>query len=570
MANIFERLISYMGYTKNATQTPSQSTGLDVNDRVRAELKAASGLYNLLESGRGIVSQLFSQAISDKRQVIDMVDAYKETFFHSAVVELLIDDVISVDPGTNNIVEMTSDNETIQEMLDNLQDRVDIDSFIQAIIEDVIAYGDVVAAVKNDGKKVTELIPLQDQRDVVVVYKGSAPKFLVQQNKTQGNFEVNDYINFIHFCVPGKKIKVKLDKDFIKSLGITESLDEYFRLGKPLFWGTWDLLNSLYMLLIFYPVFAVQKLNATTVIGVKVPKEMAPERAYQVARKYMELLNVNIGVDQTGRVSVADVIDTIGKYKVIPVFGEEEKGFMQLNDPRLEESYALDVVDELKKTLCASIGVPYQFLFGSSEGAGKLDTLKSFNRYVKKVSRIQSAIAQGLTNLAIIEGTLQGYKIMPSSIDVRFRNSIISVEQLDKLEFLSGMIDTVNNSVGVVTDIAAKIKADVDTEKLIDFVNSYLGLSGLDGTIKKPKEDIINPAGETQSHEEEQPYFEEEEEEPIEPIDNIFRQGMRNYKGGERSVNFGGNATANNATEEDGETGLAGGLANSNATKGGQ
>ncbi len=562
MMNLFERFLSYMGYAKEVDQKPSQALGFSADDRARAELKASSALYNLLENGRGIISQLFGQAISDKRQVIDMVDAYKETFFHSAIVDLLIDDIISVDPSTNNIVEITSDNDTIKEMLDNLQDRVDIDNFISAIIDDLISYGEVVSAVKNDGKHVTELLPLQDQRDTVVVYKGNTPKFLVQQNKSQGNFEVNEYINFIHFCIPGKKIKVKLDKEFIKSMGQEEGINEYFRLGKPLFWGTWDLLNSLYMLLIFYPVFAVQKLNATTVIGVKVPKEMPPAKAYEVARKYMELLNVSMGVDQMGRVSVADVIDTIGKYKVIPVYGEEEKGFMQLNDPRLEESYALDVVDELKKTLCASIGVPYEFLFGASEGAGKLATLKSFNRYVKKISRIQLAIAQGLTNLAIIEGKLQGLKIMPSAIEVRFRNSIISVEQLDKLEFLSGMIDTVEKSVETVANIAKNINADIDTEKLIDFVNSYLGLSGLDGTIKKPKQDVINPAEDVEQDTKEGAFVEEPpfEDNPAFDEEEGGSEGMGvgSYRGN-GGVSFGGNA---NHPKANTEPGLAGGVTN--------
>jgi len=466
----------------------------DIEVRTIDSLRSESVLYDVLEERPGLVSQLFYQAVSQKSEVIDLVDSYRDTFFHSAIVDLLVDDVISVDPGMNDVVDISSENEEINRVIEELQERIDIDSFVQAIIDDVISYGDVVVAVEHDGKKVVELHPVRSQKDVVVVYKGHRPLFLVKFDKLKAEFKVEEYVNFIHFCIPGRKIKVKVEEEFLKALGYEKKVDEYILMGKPLFWGCWDLLNSLYILTVFYPVFSVQKMNATTVLGVRVPREMPPEKAYQVARKYMELLNVNIAVDRMGRVSVADVIDTIGKYKVIPIFADDEKGLLQLNDPRLDESYNLDVLEDLRRTLCATLGIPYQFLFGGAEGTGKLETLKAFNRYVKRVARIQRAIVNGLTQLVLIECELRGYKVSSEMVNVRFRNSIVSVEHLDKLEFLAGMVDTVNNAVGIVADIAQAVGGQVNTDKLIEFVNEYMGLVGLDGVIvKKNNEDVVSP-----------------------------------------------------------------------------
>jgi len=316
----------------------------------------------------------------------------------------------------------------------------------------------------------------------------------VKFDKLKSKFSIEEYVNFIHFCIPGRKIKLKVEEEFLKALGYEKKIDEYILMGKPLFWGCWDLLNSLYVLTVFYPVFAVQKLNASTILGVRVPREMPPEKAYQIARKYMELLNVNIAVDRLGRVSVADVIDTVGKYKVIPVFAEDEKGLLQLNDPRLDESYNLDVLEDLRRTLCATLGIPYQFLFGGTEGTGKLETLKAFNRYVKRIARIQRAVANGITQLIQIECALRGYKVSSEMINVRFRNSIVSVEHLDKLEFLAGMVDTVNSAVDIVAGIAEKVGGQVNTEKLVEFVNEYMGLVGLDGVIvKKDEQKLVSP-----------------------------------------------------------------------------
>jgi hypothetical protein len=283
--------------------------------------------------------------------------------------------------------------------------------------------------------------------------------------------------------------------------------------------------------MIFYPIFCVQKLNAQTVIGVRVPPETSVQRAWEIARKYQELLNVYTTVDERGRVALADVIDTVGRYKVVPIWGDE-KGFVQLADPRLEESFALDIVEELKVTLCASLGVPYSFLFGSREGMSKLDTLKSFSRYIKKVASIQRAIREGLYQLVRIEAKLQGISdVALEDIDVRFRNALISTEHLDKLEFITGMIETVRSSVESVNEIAGVLESKLNKEKVLEFLNEYFGLIGLEGAIEIEKkvtpetptmgeedwlrgeeEEIPFELGTEVSEEEEEEVFEGEEE----------------------------------------------------------
>lgn len=485
---MFEKLIGFFG------KGGKEDKNIYEEEKIR--LRVVSELYNLLSSGKGqfLLYPLFA-AIQDKQKLVEMVETYKDTFFHEMISNMLMDDVLSVDPGRNNIVEISSDNESVNEVLEELQERIDIDSFVQNVTGEIIAYGDYAVKVVHDGKKVIELSDSVNQKEILTVYKGIMPVFYLKRGRETGSFEVIESIDYIHFCVPGRKIRFKTEFDVREIIGEGKKIDEYIRIGKPLFWGVWDVLNSLYMLLVFYPVFAVQKLNASTILGVRIPKEMPPAKAYEVVKKYQELLNVSIAVDELGRVSVADVIDTIGKYKVIPVW-EEEKGIIQLNDPRFDEAYNLDVVEELKRIICATVGVPYQILFGSTEGMGKLDVLKAFNRYVKKVARYQQAIKNGLVQLALIECKLKGFEgVKPSMIDVRFMNNIVSVEHLDKLEFLGGMIDTVNSAVDVVAGLAEKIGGEVNREKLIEFVNDYFGLVGLSGIIKIKEEGEIKANG---------------------------------------------------------------------------
>jgi hypothetical protein len=493
MGSLLEKLIHFLG-RGDVPQSPQPAgLGLTVgrDEQIEREIRAWSAFYNVLtdKSRRYFLSAILGQPILDKQRMIETVEAYKDTFFHQMIVNLLVDDALSMDPVTGDVVEITTVNESLKPIVEGLQERIDLDAFISSIVEDVVAYGDYVVRVVNDGRKVVALEDDIDQKKVIVVYKAGRPVCLVDYSEVTKNSDdaMMNYVEFLHFSVNPRKIRLKLPDKVYEQVA-KEGFTEYVRLGKPLFWGLWDLLNSLYILMVFYPVFCVQKLNATTVIGVKVPQETSVQRAWDIARKYQELLNVYTTVDERGRVALVDVIDTVGKYKVVPVWGDE-RGFMQLADPKLEESFALDIVEELKVTLCAALGVPYNFLFGSREGMSKLDTLKSFSRYVKKVASIQRAIREGLYQLVRIEAKLQGLGDIPvQDIDVRFRNALISTEHLDKLEFVTGMIETVRGTVESVNEIAGVLEGVVDKKKVVDFLNDYFGLVGLEGVVKVAKE----------------------------------------------------------------------------------
>jgi len=522
MANkILESLFAFFGVGRKEGPSRVDFQRTEPLIAVDRELRAWSQFYNYAKSrtGRYFLSTMFGDVVQNRSQLIDMVNAYKDTFFHQMIVNMLVDDVLNVDPVTNNVVDLVTENEVLEPIIESLQERIDVDGFISSIIEDVIAYGDYVVRVVHDGREVKGLEDDVDQKKVVVLYKSGRPVCLVDTSQDVRDDErIKQYTEFLHFSVSPRRLRLKLSANAIaevKAKGYDFS--EYVRIGKPLFWGAWDLLNSLYVLTVFYPIFAVQKLNATTVIGLRVPPETTPERAWELARKYQELLNVYTSVDERGRVSLADVIDTVGRYKVVPVWGDE-KGFLQLADPRLEESFALDILQDLREQLCATLGVPYHFLFGSKEGMSKLDVLKSFSRYVKKVASIQRAIREGLLHLVRIELALKGLKVNVQEVEVRFRNQLVSVEALDKLEFISGMMEVVRSAVDYIQQLGEAVGAEVDREKLLQFLNDYFGMVSLDGVLKLKKEETEPPPASDVMQAPEPFEWEVEEEEPEEDM----------------------------------------------------
>ena len=147
MNPIFERLLTFLGVgykTKKVATSPD-----DIHQRIRDELLARSEMYRSMRDPRlrSVLASMFDTIVQKKSDLINLVDAYKDTFFHQMIVNLLIDDVLNVDPLTNDIIYLTSSDENVRRVLDELQERIDLDSFVSGICEDIIAYGDYVVRV---------------------------------------------------------------------------------------------------------------------------------------------------------------------------------------------------------------------------------------------------------------------------------------------------------------------------------------------------------------------------------------------------------------------------------------
>jgi hypothetical protein len=251
MASLVEKLIHFLGGKSSSRSQPVIQPTPSKEDQLEREIRAWSAFYNVLtdKSRRYFLSAVLGQPVLDKQRMIEMVEAYKDTFFHQMIVNLLVDDALSVDPVTGNVVEITTVNDTLKPVVEGLQERIDLDAFISSIIEDVVSYGDYVVRVVNDGRKVVALEDDIDQKKVVVVYKAGRPVCLVDYSEVAKNSDdaMMSYVEFLHFSVSPRKVRLKLPDKVYEQVA-KEGFTEYVRIGKPLFWGLWDLLNSLYIL----------------------------------------------------------------------------------------------------------------------------------------------------------------------------------------------------------------------------------------------------------------------------------------------------------------------------------
>ena len=210
------------------------------------------------------------------------------------------------------------------------------------------------------------------------------------------------------------------------------------------------LIKSLTTLEMILPVIRLTQLDKRSLIGVRLPGVTRLDKAAEIAREYERVINDTFrttSIAMTGEISVPDLIANITKYRVIPLLGD--KGSIEMQEIPSPELGSMDDFDYIKKTIFEGIGVPSGYILG---GEGGNDNLKTYVRYLKKVASIQRALVVGLKHVGSVHLRLLGYNVTSNDIEVDFAN-IISIENLDELEFLDILTSLLKNYYDFIRDL---------------------------------------------------------------------------------------------------------------------
>ena len=450
------------------------------------ETKQEQSLFKDLSTHQkqGLLGAIYAKNMNSKSQVVGEIDKIRNSAISSGIVDVLLNDALAPNIATNDIIKISStDNEVINESLKELQEAVDLDSLVMDIADDLINYGEyIMTPVVEEGKGITAINDNVGQGEVTAIYQGHMPVGYIKQLPGFNKMEICGADDYIHFCLGRSKLRIKLEgMAWGKSVGTRK---EYVRIGRSVFYGVLNEINELNLLKSLVPASYVQKINATTLIGISMPENTLPEDAFKICRRYETVLNKLTSFDSsTGAMTVADILNQAGKFKVVPVFGGD-KGKLEKMDPRFDSLIDISLLKTLKEDIFGSIGIPYSFIYGGTSIKGT--ELKQFARYVRKILMIQFAIRHGLIQIVNIHLKAKGQKAAQNSIKVQFTNALISVDELDKIEFLDTLLNSIGTAVSTLNDIALKSGSSVNKEKMQDFVNRFLVVADLSDTIEFP------------------------------------------------------------------------------------
>lgn len=461
---------------------------------------------NVGYEAKSLLGSIYSSTVQRKSDVVRKVQGIQENWFAIGITDLIINDAISEDIITKDIISIESENKIINNEIKELSSKIDFDALVRCVAEPMLHFGEYFVGVESeDGIGVTGLVDNLDQSRIVAIHKDFKPFKYLEESVNDQDVDTIDSDKMAHFCLGNRRLRITIGN---------RKTPEYIRMGRSIFWGLFDLLKSVELLCALVPASYLQTVNAKSIMAIQVPEKTSPKDAFEITKHYDDLLNQLVSFDPTtGNITVSDVLSQAGKYKCLAVWGSG-KGTLSDMNTKGDTLMDLSTFDDLKRSILATIGVPYGFMFGGQSNKGEL--LKQFSRYVKKLNSIQQAIAEGVRQIVYIHLEKKGLKPVQTELKVKFVNALVSVEELDRVEFLDVMMGALGNLVGTLTDIDEKLDGFViDDKEMQMFLNKYLRPIDLERLFKKAsKEDEPKePKGDDEEPEEE-PEEEPDQEEP--------------------------------------------------------
>jgi len=190
---------------------------------------------------------------------------------------------------------------------------------------------------------------------------------------------------------------------------------------------------------------------------------------------YEKLLNNNlnkVNIDfENIQQTLEDILQNTSQVKVIPDWGS--KGQLQKQEleiyAELEEIF--EKITDLRNVILQTNGFPSSLF--ENESSQRIDLIQNNVRYTKKLKSFQQSIINGLKHLFLIHLKNQNFDLSISDIDIQFTN-VINVSDLEKIEYVSLVIETMSSIKDFINEIAEnseELGVSVNKKSLIKFYN---------------------------------------------------------------------------------------------------
>lgn len=469
----------------NHSQTVSQTYQKTSDKPVETLNDFVSGNYDVATG----LAATYTQAVKTRKDFIKKFAAIKNFYLVDALLLTIADDALGADITSGEIFELSSENSKIDKELKLLQKRFDFDQIVRDIIVDLLANGEHTLSITSGNDGIEQIEDNIAQQDIVAFYKQGYPlKFLT---KGRNSLKVESATKFAHFSLDDYKLRVVISNEFkrntVKSLEKKKIIPKYARIGRPTFYGVLGKLKELELLEKLVPAQKINAIMSGNVLSVNVPESTEPKAALKIAKSYEEYLNKKSVLDrETGELTVANILTSAGKTRVLPVYGDG-KGSVATTEAK-ENRQTDDLLSSIRDTrevICSAIGFPPQLLFGNESG-NKTDILKQYGRYLRRLKSIQSAISHGLKQIVHIHFGAKGDVLSIDDINIHFRNKLINIEELEKEEFKQAMFDSIKTTTEFISDLSSgEILTDfIDADKYKEWIkNKFIALDPTLGDI---------------------------------------------------------------------------------------
>lgn len=443
-------------------------------------------------------SAAYQKASERLRTIIQAVDTVRNFYLVDVILSQLTEDALSSRNGSEEIFRFSSKDTAVQDELNFLKEKLSLDQIIENITPDLCAYGEYVMETDiNEQKGVIGIYDNIDQGTVVSLTQNGEIEGYLAIDELTGVIKKRHISDYVKFTIGGQRIKVNFDKtgDMIARQNpllrsYVKKVPKFLRVGKSYIFPFIGKIKELEVLEKLVPATKLNKLSQGNLIGLPVPENYSLDAGMEASRRVEGMINKKVMVDPSlGEITVEAILSTAGRNRVIPVFGE--KGRLDKLDFKGDEADDLfSNTKDMRDIILDSVGVPSEIIF-KSDGGNKSDILKRYAKYLRKLKKIQKSLAEGLKQLAIIHLVNKGITFEEKDIEVNFLNTLIEIDNLDRLEHADITLSMLTNAKNFFVELAADDSAfasQVVMDKVSEYLESNLKTIGLSDALRTQAE----------------------------------------------------------------------------------
>jgi hypothetical protein len=496
--------------------------GIDLNAYSEALKVYQSEFDTNIEKNHSVLdayTTIYSRVVESRLKIIQAVEAIANSFYLvDVMVEQMTEDALSPEIGSNEILEIKYPTDPkIEKELQRLERRLDLDQKLLDITPDMIKFGEYVLKTEIDVGQTQE--QKNDLGNGEILVKKTKPKGLVALKDTveqgmivgltqdgdqagylgideRGALVRHENADFVKFTFGGQRVRVRLEDQIPwaksdKIRAFLETLPRYVRVGRSAIFKFIPKIKELELLEKLVPATKLSKLANVNIVGMNVPEQYDVDKGLAAAKRVENLINNKVGVDtQLREITVENIVAIAGRTKVVPTFGD--KGQLNKLDYRIDEADDMaSSADDLRKLICDSIGIPYELIYKTEGDANKGEILKRYARYLRRLKNIQRSLAEGVKQICAIHLANSGIDFKEDEIIVEFKNKLIEIDNLDKLEHADVTISFLSNIdefFRKMMEPESPFKRLVDPTAVAEYFNRHLRTIGLDSAFRVESE----------------------------------------------------------------------------------
>lgn len=236
-------------------------------------------------------------------------------------------------------------------------------------------------------------------------------------------------------------------------------LSKYIRTGRSVLYSSLRTLEKIALLDMTNLALLLKRALSPTIMNVQVPDSYSYKKALEAATAYEQWFydaqeETRNTFSQTGQdnINFNRILELSQKFKCMPVWGDS-KGALQtldLNDTRDNR----EAIEDLKRELSTTSGLPYYYFNPEAGGAEKKDTLKTHAKYARKLHILQQSVANSVIELHYKNLKYKGFKVNREDIAVKFK-SIVNSDSLESIEQIINLFTALNEIVASLDNYAA-------------------------------------------------------------------------------------------------------------------